>query len=393
MTPRRRTTIRLFAAPAGGAGAWTTGSVGALELLEDGRGHVTGSRRVLPLDAAGGDSAVSEAFTLASAVVEEQTRTLSARVERSGARVQTLALSASTDAADVLEGRWELSLTARLETVAGATLLGAFAEMPLQAAAAALEVPPGDLPAAVRTAPRGWEELPVLLAPPVVAAAALVLADALAPWSDEELARRLLGKRFLPDGFGVRSEPLVEATALDDEAVPVAACDLVRGGRTLAVLTGAAAARRLGVEPAGRARWSHEAQRLENGVPARVRLTAPHAGRVPAVAVELVRCVEGLRRVRPDGRLALACLARVVSEGAPVEPPFVVELAGSPVRLLRSAYGAGNPVAAFSSGHAEAPELVLPSARTLRELGCALEEAARRTVTGRLRARERGAAG
>ncbi|MGW5349832.1 hypothetical protein ACWERV_04820 [Streptomyces sp. NPDC004031] len=247
-------------------------------------------------------------------------------------------------------------LLVRAESPAGPLLLGAAGPAAGDACAAQLRAARVDFAAApkpVAPAP-DWRERPLLLAPQVAAAVVAGARMALA----SPRAARLDGRRLLP-GFGLVDEvPGLPAGAADDAGLPAGPLRLLDGGRVAIPPRDPGS----GLVP-GRARWDHERARLVADRRCRLVFGGPPA---PAEAVadriDLLWCVEGLRRYFPDGRMRLVCLA--VLPGAPGW--FRVELTGRPLTLLRSAGGVHGRAAEICAGdRVHTPALLLPPAACL----------------------------
>jgi hypothetical protein len=204
--------------------------------------------------------------------------------------------------------------------------------------------------------PAGWRQLPVVLSPPV--AAALVIGARLVLGAPG--AARLAGRPVLPP-ITLTDRPLAhDPGERDDAGHPATAWPLVRRGVVVAFPQGPAA----GV-PAGRARWDHDEQRL---LPARAHALqlAPAQGQLdtgrPEVALELLECVERVRRYQTDGRMRLVCVARVRPGGH----RFLVGVGGRPLTLLRAVTAVAGEAATIWTDHVvETPALVMPSVASL----------------------------
>lgn len=125
--------------------------------------------------------------------------------------------------------------------------------------------------------------------------------------SRERLAK-LAGRRVLPGLDLLDTAGDQPPDGSDDGGHPAGALAVVSGG----VL------RALPRDPdtgllAGRMVWDHDTRGCAARFPASLRLTGPEVP-LPADALELTVCVEGLQRYHADGVLRLACPARTADE-------------------------------------------------------------------------------
>lgn len=337
-------------------------STDLVRLIRTG-GRVTGSIRV-PADRL--DPAVATAQrsveVLARAAAERLTTAAEASAPRAGALVpQSLVATAEH----------ELRLLARLESGCGPLLVGAtgadaaerVGELVVRAAETVGDGRTGPPPA-------DWSARPLVLRPPVAAAVLVGLRWLLGT----PQAARLDGRRVLPD-LTLVDRPTAHPTGtLDDGGREALAQALVRRGRVAMPETDAEGVMH------GRALWLHDRGRLVPATPFGLALTGRAFEEPLPAAIELMRCVEGLRRYHPDGTVRLLCLARslpstassasgasspsTASTGSITSTctPFLVRVTARPLSLLRAVRGVDGPSEDVCCDHdVRTPSLVLTS--------------------------------
>ncbi|MDT0343607.1 hypothetical protein [Streptomyces litchfieldiae] len=258
---------------------------------------------------------------------------------------------------DTAAVRRRISMLVRVESPAGPLLLGAAGPDAGTVCAAQLLQVQADFAgsAAAGRPAAGWRDRPLLLAPPV--AAAVVSGVAMALGSPG--AARLDGCRVLPDLTLVDEAPEVTAGRADDAGRPAEPLTLLHRGRVAVPPRDPGTGLVL-----GRARWDHDSARLVGESPSGLRLTGGPAPGAATGRLELLRCVEGLRRYHLDGRLRVVCLARVPGEAG----WFRVELTARPLTLLRAVTGVCLPAVATCAGdRVHTPALLLPAAAALAD--------------------------
>ena len=316
-------------------------------------GRVVGSRRVpvgsgRPQDGRGVD-ADRRALDRHREVVEEVLGRLGAVLpDVPGVRLQSLAITSGP----------RLRALARVETPAGPVLIGGAGPLAAQQllagvadlAGVAGAVPPGPAP--------GWAGAALVLRPPVAAAVLIGVRWLL----HGPAGARLQGRRVLPP-LTFLDHPVDQIEGEPDDAgLPAGPWAVVDAGRVacppLDRVTGL---------PLGRAVWSHDQQRLVRGGSFALTVTAdPRWGDAAdppgGGSVQLLTCVEGIRRYEPDGRMRLICLARHGPRG----PTFLVGLTARPLTLLRELVSVAGPSAQDGTDHlVNTPSLVLPPAESL----------------------------
>ncbi|MFI5945335.1 hypothetical protein ACIBCB_34545 [Streptomyces uncialis] len=344
------------------AGARTAESLDTVTVLRDDRQRVSGSRRLSGDDGSG-------------ARVTAYVRELLAGAERAWGSVPGAPLQSAvarvretrreTRSGDHGDGAWATAtVLARLETVAGPVLIGAgTVGRGLTGSPPAARPPLPPLPSTdlAPEPPAHWRRRPLLLGPAV--AAQLVTAAWLAFTSggSRERLAKLAGRRVLPGLDLLDTAGDQPPDGSDDGGHPAGALAVVSGG----VL------RALPRDPdtgllAGRMVWDHDTRGCAARFPASLRLTGPEVP-LPADALELTVCVEGLQRYHADGVLRLACPARTADEP---DRWFMLQLRGRPLRLLQAARGLTGPPAAVHTDHTvTTAALVLPGAAALTEKG------------------------
>lgn len=344
------------------SGARTAESLDTVTVLRDDRQRVSGSRRPSGDDGSG-------------AWVTAYVRELLAGAERAwggvpGAPMQSAVARVrgtrrGPRSADGGEGVWaSASVLARLETVAGPVLIGTGTGgrgLTGSPPAAPPPLPPLPLTRLAPEPPAHWRRRPLLLGPAV--AAQLMTAAWLAFTSDagRERLAQLAGRRVLPGLDLLDTAGDHPPDGPDDGGHPAGALTVVAGG----VLRALPRDRDTGLL-AGRMVWDHDTRGCAAQFPASLRLTGPEVP-VPADALELAVCVEGLQRYHADGVLRLACPARTADEP---DRWFMLQLRGKPLRLLQAARGLTGPPAAVHTDHTvTTAALVLPGAAALTEKG------------------------
>jgi hypothetical protein len=202
----------------------------------------------------------------------------------------------------------------------------------------------------------GWDGVPVVLGPAVAAAVVVGVRWVLGT----SAAGRLDGRRVLP-AVTLVDHPVEHAPGeRDDAGLPVAPWVLARAGTVATMPVDPAT----GV-PVGRAVWQHDEGRLTMAGSFALEVDGPAGDARPAPppeSLELLQCVEGVRRYLPDGRMRLVCLARL---GAAARP-FLVGLSGRPLSLLRAVTGLAGESSSIATDHlVSTPSLVLPTAQSL----------------------------
>ncbi|WP_147450804.1 hypothetical protein [Streptomyces hoynatensis] len=348
--------------PPAGAGAPARRTADVLRLVRE-EGRVRSSARVPP-------GACPGAARLGAALEEAVARHLPAllaglaergRPEAVCQSVHLTVLGRAADGAGGVDGGaggvvgLSVRALARAETAAGPVLLGARGAEPAPVLARLLD---GAAELAGHLArreepPHGWRRRPLLLRPPVAAALAAGARLAL----EAPAARGLDGRRGLPPLSLAELPPDVHReAAVDDAGAGLARHLWIDRGRFALPAREPA-----GGLPVGRAVWDHDLAALARPAPLRLRLESPQVA-APEEAVELVRCLEGLRRYHPGGRMSLRCLARA----APGHGWFAVRLGGTPLGLLRAvAGGAGALTDTCADQDVRSASLLLPAAEEL----------------------------
>jgi hypothetical protein len=288
----------------------------------------------------------------ADRLVDDTLRAITVGLDRTGPRLQSIVVTA---------GR-RLRLLARLESPVG----------PLLAAGNGDDAVPEllgeinrmhSLVAEPGPAPSGWADHPLVLGPQV--AAALLIG---ARWVlGTPAAARLDGRRVLP-ALTLLDVPVEHTVGeMDDDGRPVSVIPLARHGR----VTRLPAEPTTGLPP-GRAVWQHDQGRVVQAASFGLALSGKVVDEVPGSAVELMVCVEGLRRYHPDGQMRMVCLARLgqlganqLGSGRP-SPTFLVAIKARPLSFLRAVTGLfGCSTAAGADHEVHTPAMVLASANEL----------------------------
>ena len=326
--------------------------------------RVSGSVRVLP---SSGDPALTDRIDRAEAVA----RAVADRGPRcSGYRLQSVLVTLGA----------QVRVLARVESGFGPLLLGGAGPDAVGQLSAALDLAAAWLgPAVTGTSagaadpagrPLDWTDRPLLLASPVAAAVLAGVRLVLAT----PAAARLDGRRVLP-ALTLTDLPVEHARGTPDDAgLTAEAWDVVRAGRVATMPPDPSTGL-----PAGRAVWSHDTSRLGTAGSFVLSLSAvPELAAAPSLspapgppamadAVELLTCIEGIRRYHPDGRLRLLCLARLHGpEPGQGKQPFLVRLTGRPLSVLRAVTGVtGQPRPVCTDHLVSTPALLLTPARSL----------------------------
>jgi hypothetical protein len=340
-----RVTATLVATPTGGR--WHTRcSTDAIELTRV-AGRVTGSRRLPPSAAAPLTAEREREVDAALRLLDRRLPVISSR------RLQSVYVTAAG----------QLRILARLESRFGPVVVGGIGSSAVMDLLAWLQAWPEPVdgppdpgtggPGVGRPEDEGWRGRPLVFGPAVAAAVLVGVRLALA----SRAGSRLDGRQVLPPVTLLDAPVGPTEGGTDDAGRPAGSWELVRRGRVVLPPRDPAT----GLQE-GRAVWSHDRGRLATAGWFGLTLSGPAPQRLPSGAVELLQCVEGVRRFHPDGRMSLLCVAR---EGSS-RPPFLVGLTGRPLTLLRAVTAlAGESRASFSDHQVVTPALVLPPARSL----------------------------
>jgi hypothetical protein len=314
------------------------------------RGRITGSAR---LTASGHDD--GPLIRSLRLIADGALAGLAARLDaRTGPAVaQSVAITVSAGAGHRAPA---VHLLVRAETAAGPVLAGGAGAHAVDATLDSLAPLPGRAGRAARP-PDGWRDRALLLHPPVVAA---VMAGARLALGSPGAAR-LTGRRILPD-LTLADEPTGHlGLGRDDDGHATAPVILADHGRIGSI----ARDQRTGI-PVGRACWQHDSGGLVQSTAYRLVLTGFPAEAPPADPLDLVACVEGVRRFHPDGRLRLLCIAGSGDAGRGRGTWFALPLAARPLALLRAVLGTVGPAAdTGTDGEVRTPALLLPSVNEL----------------------------
>ncbi|GAA2906204.1 hypothetical protein GCM10010517_72400 [Streptosporangium fragile] len=328
-------------------------SAEAVKLFRDGDGRVRRSRRLA-------DPPLTPAFDTVREVMGETARAL-------GAAGNAAVQSVVAEVRELPGAAWRRTrVLARVETVAGPVLAGAetrgtpAGEGP-RAALRDLGARLSGLPSRLADPPAGWEGLPLVLAPDVAAVVVGGTWLVLTSRGGHRARERLAGRKVLP-GITLSDLPSAHPPGFPDDAGrPAGEIRLVDGG----VLRPREPEEATGALP-GRAVWDHDRGALVPAQVCRVRVGGADAPPTERFT-ELVWCVEGVQRYRPDGEVWLTCLARVSTRPSGW---FAVRLRGRPQRLLKISGGfLGEAVPVCTDSDVTTRALLLPSARELEEEG------------------------
>lgn len=337
------------------SGLRSSDSLDSVSLARDMTKRVTSSQRVPTTDDATGE--------ITRAVRDLLTGVRSTLGELPAAPLQSAVVLVRERRRSGGGGPWRFArVLARLETNGGPVLVGT-ARAQGSGAGTSLDLPAPQLPRRLpaEESPYGWENRPLLLAPPVAAQVVVGAWLAVTSSAARERLGALVNRRILPalTLFDLPSEH--PPGGLDDAGHSVDRIPVIEDGRL----------RDLPRDPdtglvAGRAVWDHDAGQCVRPPLASLCLMGP-GDTAPPDAMELAWCVEGLQRYHPDGVLRLACLARVADEPTRW---FRLHLRGKPQRLLQAVRGLTGPAHAIHTDHTvTTAALVLPSARALAEKG------------------------